>query len=115
MTMMLYCFRLRPFPIKDEHRSQCSSIPLSSASWERRTRDYENVELPYQGSSDGRRILQRSHSANESLPPHTLHSSTEPENSKPGTQDRVRPPLPKPYRDTRKEPFHIAGKFFVFF
>ncbi|XP_028416453.1 ankyrin repeat and SAM domain-containing protein 1A-like [Dendronephthya gigantea] len=96
----------RSSPVKDMNTSQASSASNSysgSPSSERRTTDYENVELPFRSpSSRGSPSSQRSRNAYEILPPHILHAPIEPGSPKPDAQGRIRPPIPKPYRDARK-------------
>jgi hypothetical protein len=99
----------------------------NSPSSERRATDYENVELPYRSPSRGSpsrvspsrgspsRVSPsrgspsrgspsslRSRNAYEILPPHVLHAPIEPGSPKPDAQGRIRPPIPKPYREKRE-------------
>ena len=99
-------FFLRSSPVQDEKTSRASSSPnshSSSPSSERRATDYENVELPYRSPSrSSPSTLRSNRNAYEILPPHVLHAPIEPGSPKPDAQGRIRPPIPKPYREKPK-------------
>lgn len=83
------------------HTSSGSDSHSSSPSSDRRATDYENFELPCRSPSRGSPSSIRSRNAYEILPPHVLHSPIEPGSPKPDEHGRVRPPIPKPYREKR--------------
>lgn len=97
---------LRSAAVHDENTSRASSSSnsySSSPSSERRATDYENVELPYRSPSRSSPSSTRTNrNAYEILPPHVLHAPIEPGSPKPDAQGRIRPPIPKPYREKPK-------------
>ena len=107
----LTCSRSSPSSETRPRDSALSGSHRSSPSSDRRNTDYENIELSNRNLSEGSPSSLRNRNAYEELPPKVRQSPVESESSKVDAQAPSRPPMPKPYHESRKAVVNVPSKW----